>query len=55
MTVMTSITFGCDNKPLEKCLREFGLIYLNEISSDDLEMNGKVFLNGNFLGIHQDV
>ena len=55
MTVMTSITFGCDNKPLEKCLREFGLIYLSEISADDIEENGKVFLNGKFIGIHQEM
>ena len=50
---MSSIT-GCDTKPIEKCLREFGLIYLNEISPEDLEGNGKIFINGNFLGIHQD-
>jgi len=54
MTVMTSITFGCDTKPIEKCIREFGLIYLNEITPDELEDNGKVFINGNLLGIHQD-
>ena len=33
MTVMTNITFSCDNKPLLKCVREFGLIYLHEIST----------------------
>ena len=54
MTVMTSITFGCDTKPIEKCIREFGLIYLNEISPEDLEDNGKVFLNGNLIGIHPE-
>ncbi len=54
MTVMTNITFGCDNKPLEKCIREFGMIYLSEISSDDLSGHGKIFLNGNFIGIHLD-
>ncbi len=54
MTVMTSITFGCDTKPIEKCIREFGMIYLNEISPEDTENNGKIFLNGNLLGIHMD-
>ena len=55
MTVMTAITFGCDTKPIEKCIREFGLMYLNEISPEDLDGNGKVFMNGNMLGIHQNL
>ena len=54
MTIMTSITFGCDPKPIEKCLREFGLIYLDEISIDEVKDNCRVFLNGNYLGIHLD-
>ena len=55
MTVMTSITFGCDTKPIEKCIREFGLLYLSEIVPEDLEDNGKVFMNGNLLGIHPEL
>ena len=54
MTVMTSITFGCDTKPIEKCIREFGLIYLDEITPEDLNENGKIFMNGCLLGIHPD-
>jgi DNA-directed RNA polymerase II subunit RPB2 len=54
MTIMTSITFGCDTKPIEKCLREFGMIYLDELTPSDIKKNSKVFLNGNYLGIHNN-
>jgi len=54
MTIMAHITFGCDNKPIEKCLKQLGMRYLNEISNDELNL-GKVFLNGNLLGIHYDM
>ena len=39
---------------LRKAIREFGLIYLNEISPEDLYKQGKVFLNGNLIGIHPE-
>ena len=55
LTIMTSVTFGCDVKPIEKCIREFGLIYLEEISPNDLKKFGKVFLNGNFIGVHNNI
>ena len=55
MTIMTSITFGCDNKPIfKKCLKEFGLIELDEITPLEIKKNCKVFLNGAFIGIHLD-
>ena len=53
MTVMTSITFGCDTKPIEKAVRQLGLIYLDEITPKEC-IFGKVFLNGNLLGIHRN-
>ena len=54
MTIMTSITFGCDTKPILKCLKEFGLIELEEITPLDIKKNCKVFLNGSYMGIHLD-
>ena len=54
MTVMTHITFGCDTKPIEKCLRQLGLVYLEEIIPGELK-EGKIFLNGNLLGTHIDI
>ena len=55
MSVMTHITFGCDNKPLVKCLREFGLLFIQESDIKLLTISGKIFLNGNLLGIHNDI
>ena len=55
MSIMTHITFGCDTKPLEKCVREFGLMFIQEIDVRILESSGKVFLNGNILGIHHNI
>ena len=43
LTIMTSVTFGCDIKPIEKCIREFGLIYLEEMTLDYLKDMGKFF------------
>ena len=54
MTVMTRITFGCDTKPIEKCVRQLGIIYLDELLPYEC-VDGKVFLNGNMLGIHKDI
>ena len=54
MTVMTRITFGCNTQPIEKCLRQLGLIYLEETTPNEL-IEGKVFLNGNLLGTHVNI
>ena len=54
LTVMTHITFGCDNKPIEKCLRQLGMNYLGEISTNNISI-GKIFLNGNFIGNHNNI
>ena len=55
MSVMTHITFGCSTEPLEKCLREFGLLYLQESDTTMLNKLGKIFLNGNLIGVHNNV
>ena len=55
MSVMTHITFGCDTKPLEKCLREFGMMFIQETDLRILGATGKIFLNGNLIGIHNDI
>lgn len=57
MTVMTHITFGCNSEPIKKCLREHGLIYLNEIRPIEISRNnyGKVMVNGNYIGVHQNI
>ena len=52
---MTHLTFGCSTEPLNKCLREFGLIYLQECDQLLLSKLGKIFLNGNLIGIHNDI
>ena len=54
ITTMTHITFGCSTTPIEKCLRQLGLRYLEEIQPEELEA-GKIFLNGSMLGIHADI
>ena len=43
--------------PIKKCLREHGLIYLNEIIPTEISRNnyGKVMVNGNYIGSHQNI
>ena len=55
MSVMTHITFGCSTEPIEKCLREFGLLYLQETDTTMLNKLGKIFLNGNLIGAHNNI
>ncbi len=55
MSIMTHITFGCDTKPIEKCLREFGILFIKEVDIKYLKYSGKIFLNGSLIGIHNDI
>ena len=54
MTVLCHITFGCSPKPIIKLILELGVISLNDIIPEYIHNNVKVFVNGNWIGIHED-
>lgn len=54
LSIMSHITFGCDAKPIIDLLRENGLYYLDEITPKMVTYSTKVFVNGNWIGIHND-
>ena len=54
LTLVAHITFGCSSKPIIKCLREHGTIFLEETDPESIYNITKVFVNGNWVGVHQD-
>ena len=53
-TLTTHITFGCSSKPIQKCLRDFGMIFLDEVTHEALFSLTKIFVNGNWVGVHSN-
>ena len=53
-TLTTHITFGCSSKPIIKCLRKFKMLYLDEVQSESMINLTKIFVNGNWVGVHND-
>ena len=54
MTVLCHITFGCSPKPIIKLIKELGVIPLNDLIPQYIYNNVKVFVNGNWIGIHEE-
>ena len=54
LTVTGHITFGCSTEPVVKLLNEIGLIGIENITPEYLYGKTKVFINGRWLGIHND-
>jgi DNA-directed RNA polymerase II subunit RPB2 len=55
LALTTNITIECDSKEIKKFLRDYGLIYLNEINPEDISKTVKIFVNGNWLGVHNNI
>jgi DNA-directed RNA polymerase II subunit RPB2 len=51
-TLTTHITFGCSSKPIEKCIRKFGVLFLDEIGPEDMFNMTKIFINGSLIGVY---
>ena len=55
LSIFTVISFGCSSKPIIRILREYKMIYVNEISSEFIYKYSKVIVNGNLCGFHNDI
>ena len=54
LSIMSKITFGSSSKQITQCIRQNGLLYLNEIVPVQINNSTKVFINGNWIGIHDN-
>ena len=54
LSVLAHITFGCNTKPIRKCLWDNHMLNLNEISRNKLTYLTKIFINGDLCGVHRD-
>jgi len=54
LSIMSRITFGCSSKPIIDLLRENNLYFLDEILPQEVKNTTKVFVNGNWIGIHKN-
>ena len=54
LTVTGHITFGCDAEPIIKLLLQLGVRKLENIRPKYVSNNCKIFINGKWIGIHQE-
>ena len=54
MSVLSHITFGYDPRPLIDLCFELGVVQLKSITPEAVYNTVKVFVNGNFIGIHYE-
>ena len=54
MTMLAHITFGCSAKPVIKLCYEMGVVPLASLPPTSVFKKVKVFVNGNWIGIHED-
>jgi len=55
LALTTHITVECNSTPIKKFLRDYGLIYLYESTPYNMDKTTKIFLNGNWIGLHNDI
>ena len=51
---MAHITFGCSPAPIIQLVKELGTIQLNSVNPENIFATAKVFVNGNWIGIHSN-
>eukprot|EP00252_Welwitschia_mirabilis_P010589 TRINITY_DN2392_c0_g1_i13.p1 TRINITY_DN2392_c0_g1~~TRINITY_DN2392_c0_g1_i13.p1 ORF type:complete len:245 (+),score=32.24 TRINITY_DN2392_c0_g1_i13:514-1248(+) len=54
MALMVSITIGTSPSPILEILEEWSLLDTEEVSPSSIPHATKVFVNGNWIGIHED-
>ena len=54
MSIMAHITFGCSPAPIIQLVKELGTIQLNSLNPENIFETAKVFVNGNWIGIHSN-
>tara|TARA_B110000259_G_C14026523_1_gene404890 strand:+ start:88 stop:3777 length:3690 start_codon:yes stop_codon:yes gene_type:complete len=50
--VLTSVSYDIDSKEINECCRDHGMLYLSEISTQNVMTSVKIFINNNWIGIH---
>ena len=54
MSVLCHITFGCDSKPIVEMLYDNNVMPIEELLPEDAFNKVKVFVNGRWIGIHEN-
>ena len=54
LSISSRITTGTDSEPVKKILMNNNLILLNDADFKDFKTETKIFVNGNWLGIHKE-
>ena len=54
LSIISTISFNIDSSGIYDCLLEHDMLTLDEMVIDNLYTYTKVFLNGNWIGIHND-
>ena len=52
--VMTIVSYDIEPDHIINCLEDNGLLYLNDVSTNDIIKGTKMFINNNWIGIHFD-
>ena len=50
--VMTIVSYDIETDGIIECLRDYDMLYLSEISTNDILKSVKIFVNNNWIGIH---
>jgi len=54
LSIISTISFNIDSSGIYDCLLEYDMSILNDIVVDDIYTHTKVFLNGNWIGLHDN-
>lgn len=54
LSIISTISFNIDSSGIYDCLLEHNMVTLDEMVIDNLYTYTKIFLNGNWIGIHND-
>ena len=55
LTIMAKISINIDERGIIDSLKELKMKDLSDLHSSDLNMNGKIFVNGRFVGVHHNL
>ena len=54
LSLLAQITFGSSSKSLHVCFRAFDMLYLHEVTPEEIQYYPRILLNEVFIGIHKD-
>ena len=53
-SISAKVSFGSSSEPIIQALNDNGIIPINQIIPKQIIGNTKIFVNGNWIGIHKD-